>query len=77
MAKRELKKVNPMKLKLNEAEGEAAETQVWIEYAVRCGYVSRREGRNLHRTYDRIIGKLTNMGNNPKRWVLGKTSPNE
>lgn len=63
--------------KLNEAEGEAGETQVWIEYAVRCGYMSRREGRELHRTYDRIIGKLTNMGNNPKRWVLGRTSPPE
>src|SRR3989442_11482532 len=26
--------------KLSESEGEAAETQVWLEYAVRCGYMS-------------------------------------
>ncbi|MEP6664186.1 MAG: four helix bundle protein, partial [Verrucomicrobiota bacterium] len=25
--------------KLNEAEGEAGETQVWIEYAVKCEYL--------------------------------------
>ena len=59
--------------KLNEAEGETAETQVWLEYAVRCGYVSAKEGRELHRAYDRIIGKLVNMGNSPEKWVLRKT----
>ena len=59
--------------KLNEAEGESAETQVWLEYAVRCGYLSTKEGRELHRAYDKIIGKLVNMGNNPQRWVLRKT----
>jgi four helix bundle protein len=51
--------------KLNEAEGEAAETQVWLEYSVRCSYTSRKLGRELHPTYDRLIGKLVNMGNNP------------
>src|SRR6266567_3066128 len=29
------------KSKLTDAEGEAAETQVWIQFAVRCGYVNR------------------------------------
>src|SRR6266571_2803259 len=43
--------------KLNEAEGEAAETQVWLEYAVRFGYMTTKEGRELHRTYNRILGK--------------------
>src|SRR6516165_534763 len=27
--------------KLNECEGEAAETQTWIEFCVRCGYLDR------------------------------------
>ena len=56
--------------KLNEAEGEAAETQVWIEYAVRCGYMSAKAGRDLHRLYDRILGKLVTMFNNSDPWVL-------
>ena len=59
--------------KLNEAEGEAAETQVWLEYAVRCEYMSAKDGRELHRAYYRILGKLVNMGNNPDAWILQKT----
>ncbi len=58
--------------KLNEAEGEAAETQTWLEYAVRCGYMTAKLGRELHRTYNRVIGKLVNMGNNPNPWLLKK-----
>jgi len=60
--------------KLNEAEGEGAETQTWLEYAVRCGYLPRQKGRELHRKYDRILGKLVNMGNNPRQWILPKRS---
>jgi len=60
--------------KLNEAEAEAAETQVWIEYAVRCQYITRKEGRDLHQSYNNLIGKLVHMGNNPKPWILKKTA---
>jgi four helix bundle protein len=60
--------------KLNEAEGEAAETQVWVMHAVDCGYLSKSEGRDLHRLYDRILGKLVNMGNRPEVWLLKKTA---
>src|SRR5258707_14918545 len=59
--------------KLNEAEGEAAETQVWLEYAVGCEYITPKEGRTLHRIYDNILGKLVNMGNNPEAWILRKS----
>ena len=34
---------------MNEAEGEAAETQVWLEYAVKCGYIRREDGTRLHK----------------------------
>ena len=56
--------------KLNESEGEAAETQVWLEFAVKCKYLDRKTGKELHESYDKIIGKLVNMGNNPKPWIL-------
>ena len=56
--------------KMNEAEGEAAETQVWLEYSVKCEYMSREDGTQLHRKYDEIIGKLINMGNHPEQWCL-------
>jgi four helix bundle protein len=58
--------------KLNASEGEAAEAQAWIEYAVKCKYLTVKEGRDLHRKYDRIIGKLVTMGNNPDPWLLQK-----
>ena len=60
--------------KLNESEGEAAETQVWLEYSVKCGYMESSIGHELHATYDRIIGKLVTMGNSPKRWILRRSS---
>jgi four helix bundle protein len=59
--------------KLNEVEGEAAETQVWVMHAVDCEYLTRAEGRELHRLYDRILGKLVNMGNRPESWLLRRT----
>ena len=56
--------------KMNEAEGEAAETQAWLEYSVKCEYMTREDGVRLHKMYDQIIGKLINIGNNPLKWVL-------
>ena len=56
--------------KLNDAEAEAAETQVWLEYSVKCEYLEREIGKELHQTYDNVIGKLVNMANNPTPWLL-------
>ncbi len=56
--------------KLNEAEAEAAETQVWLEYAVKCRYCDRLFAKRLHQSYDHIIGKLVVMANNPAPWLL-------
>ena len=61
--------------KLNNAEGEAAETQDWVMFAVHCGYLTRDEGKDLHQQCDRVLGKLTNMGNRPGPWLLQRTSP--
>lgn len=56
--------------KFNGAESEAAETQVWVEYAVRCGYLTAKDGRELHRLYDRIIGKLVKIQTKPEPWLI-------
>src|SRR3989442_6551111 len=47
--------------KLNEAEGEAAETQCWLEFSVRCSYLTSEAGRDLYRTYDGILASLVGM----------------
>ncbi len=58
--------------KLNISESEAAETQVWIEYSIKCNYLERELGKQLHKNYDNIIGKLIIMENNPSPWILQK-----
>lgn len=57
-------------LRLNDAEAEAAETQTWIEFAVKCGYLETEKGRELFAIYDNILGKLVNLINNPTAWLL-------
>jgi four helix bundle protein len=56
--------------KLSDAEGEAAETQVWLQFAVDCGYLPRTEGRTLYKVYDAILGMLVNMVRKSKAWSL-------
>ena len=56
--------------KLNDAEGEAAETQTWLEFSVRCSYLERENGLRLFKMYDDVTAMLLSMGNNPKSWVM-------
>ena len=58
--------------KLSDAEAEAAETQVWLEFSVQCGYLDNVVGRKLHATYDNILGKLINMIIHPEQWIIGR-----
>jgi four helix bundle protein len=56
--------------KLSDCEGEAAEVQTWIEFAVKCDYLDRNQGKALYEEYDQVIGKLVRMINHPDPWVL-------
>jgi four helix bundle protein len=56
--------------KLNDSEGEAAETQSWLQFAVECGYLKGTDTRSLYTDYDYIIGMLVKMQNDPTRWTL-------
>ena len=58
--------------KLSDSEAEAAETQTWIEFAVKCEYLDKKTGRELYRSYNSVIGKLVMMLNNPNPWLLTK-----
>ncbi|MFD2201873.1 four helix bundle protein [Shivajiella indica] len=55
--------------KLIDAEGEAAETQVWLLYAVSCKYIDSETRLRLNSIYDMILEKLVNMGMNPEKWT--------
>ncbi len=56
--------------KLSDAEGEAAVTQTWIAFAVRCGYLDPTRGDALHHTYDEVIRMIVSMIQHPQRWLI-------
>src|SRR5262245_12647325 len=51
---------------------EAAETQVWIEFALKCGYLKRDESVRLYKSYDEILRMLVAMINKPQSWVISR-----
>ena len=56
--------------KLNDAEGEAAETQTHIEIARRCKYLSETKAAELDASYNEILSMLVSMINHPDKWCL-------
>jgi len=62
--------------KLNDAESEACETQVWIEFARRCGYLDDDISKELDSTYDKIIGQIVNMITNADKWLVKEKQRN-
>ena len=56
--------------KMNEAETEAEETRVWLEFSLRCEYIGRNTFEELDEEYGHIIGKLVRMIVNPGNWVI-------
>jgi four helix bundle protein len=59
-----------MGAKLNDSEAEAAETQTWIEFAVKCNYMDLETGRKLYGSYNQVLSGLVNMINNPSPWLI-------
>jgi len=57
---------------LNIAEAEAAETQVWIQFAVDCMYLTSEQARPLYAKYDEIVAQIVHLIENPKPWILNK-----
>lgn len=56
--------------KLSDAEAEAAETQVWLEFSLKCSYLDIRFFKELDHSYDQIQGKLVTMISNPEHWKI-------
>ena len=56
--------------KLSDAESEAAETQVWLQFAVECGYLDRDRAADFYLTYDEVIRMLVAMIHHPETWTI-------
>ncbi len=47
--------------KLTDAQQEAAETQTWLEFALRCHYIDEQTFASLDRDYEEIFAMLSGM----------------
>ncbi len=54
--------------KLSDAETEAEETRVWLEFSLACGYITNTQFYDFDDRYDHIIAQLVRMANDADRW---------
>jgi four helix bundle protein len=55
--------------KLSDSEAEAAETQVWLDYSLEYGYITKEVHIRINSEYEKIIGKIVMMIYHPEKWV--------
>jgi four helix bundle protein len=56
--------------KLSDAEGEAAETQVHADIALRSGYIDESCFEELFGRYEVILSQLVRMIESPEKWTV-------
>ncbi|MDX6384655.1 MAG: hypothetical protein QOK48_2228 [Blastocatellia bacterium] len=54
--------------KMADADGEATETQVWLDFARDCGYLSSRRQQQLTKDYEEVGRMLGSMILKPERF---------
>lgn len=54
--------------KLSDADTEAGETLVWLEFALKCEYLNETDYTELVNQYEHICGQLVTMINKSDRW---------
>jgi four helix bundle protein len=62
----------PFIAKLNDSEGRACETQVWIEFARQCKYLDDATCEQLDAAYEQIMGQLGKMISQADKWLIKK-----
>ncbi len=60
--------------KLNEAETEAAETQVHLQFALDCGYLDATVVEALDDKYEHIMAQLIRMIQGANKWIVNPNS---
>jgi four helix bundle protein len=57
--------------RLNDAETEAGESQLWLEICLRCGYLSRDVVAALDQRYEELLAQLSVMIRDADTWCAG------
>lgn len=60
--------------KLTDCDGEATETQVWLDFALDCGYLSKENHDHLIEGYEEVGRMLSGMMADPKRFAPSSNS---
>ncbi len=55
--------------KMSDADGEASETQVWLEFSRDCGYIALEKCEELVLRYEEVGRMLGGMISNPERFL--------
>jgi four helix bundle protein len=56
--------------KLSDAESEACETQVWLQFALKCEYLDEDSFNHLSGLCDKIMGQIVRMIENADKWLI-------
>ena len=56
--------------KLSDAESEACETQVWVEFARRCEYLNDVTCDELDAVYEQIMAQIVKMIIDADKWII-------
>ena len=54
--------------KLSDSDAEAAETQVWLDFALACEYMDKKTYDELYQVYEHVAGGLVKMMADPRAW---------
>jgi len=58
--------------RLSDAESEACEVQVWLEFAYKCNYIDVNIQEKLDKTYNHIIAQIVLMIKDADKWLIRK-----
>jgi four helix bundle protein len=62
---------NMLVSKLTDSDGEATETQVWLDFALDCGYMSQENRDRLTAGYEEVGKMLSGMMAHPEKFAPG------
>lgn len=55
--------------KMTDADGEATETSIWLDFALDCNYIEKKDYDSLFTKYEDIGRMLNSMANNPEKFI--------
>jgi len=63
--------------KLSDAETEACETEVHIQFALACQYIDQKTAASFEKRYEQIMSQLVVMISSPDKWLIRQKDERE